>query len=193
MSKKINKNKWGIFEIEIEKKYFPKTKGNKAKLYAKQIAYDMEKLHDVEIKLDINLFSSVGYKEILMKRIKNKKPVSFLTRISLNKEIELFDYEYHNYCMRVYNYRETLRSFISEFLEIRQDNFKDFITIMRPLNANPKAVDTATQIMSLNNTAAKISKITTIPNTIMFIAKSVFCFFFKISKSPETLLRFHIK
>lgn len=121
------KNKFHIFEIKIEKNYFPKRKGNKSKSYSNKIVVDLVKLHDLEIKMNILSENNLTYKKIFDKRSKQKRPISFSSRRSLFENIENFDLEYEVFSMRLYNYRETLRNFISEFLDIKAFNIKDFL------------------------------------------------------------------
>ncbi|MFA5047849.1 MAG: hypothetical protein WC516_02280 [Patescibacteria group bacterium] len=116
------------FDIKISRNIFPKRKGNKSRLYAKKINDDISKLHDSEMNLIILNESIKSYKKIFDKRAKQKRPTSFISRITYLKEIDSFDVEYENFCMRLYNFRETLRNFISEFLGIKAygyNNFKD--------------------------------------------------------------------
>lgn len=133
---KIDKpNKFHIFEIKIEKNHFPKRKGNKAKSYANKIVFDLIKLHDLEIKLNILSENNLTFKKIFDKRSKQKRPISLTSRRDLFKGIEEFDTEYEVFSMRLYNYRETLRNFVSEFLDIKSYSIKDFLEDSRIRNS----------------------------------------------------------
>ena len=128
--KKENKDKekkFHPFEVKISKNRFPKRKGNKSRLYAKKVNDDIVKLHDLEMNLIILYESIRSYKRILDKRARQKRPTSFITRMTYLKEIDSFDVEYENFCMRLYNFRETLRNFISEFLSVKAYGYQNFL------------------------------------------------------------------
>lgn len=121
--KKTKKLKYRVFELEIPKKYYPRVKGNKTNEYLLKNREILMKLHDLELDLEMLLGSIKNRKEILFseKRRKIKRPTNLGLVSDLKKEISFFSYEYENYCLRVYIYRETIVNFISAFFGIEKN------------------------------------------------------------------------
>ena len=124
---KRKKVSFGVFELEIPKKYYPKTKNNKTKEYADKVREMMIKLHNIEIDLEFCLMNIKDYKKILDSRRKAERPINTNYEYNLIIKIRNFNDDYENYSLRVYIYRETIWNFIANFLNIKNDKFFNFL------------------------------------------------------------------
>lgn len=125
LNKRKNKGKFLVFEFNIDKKYFPKTKGNNSKDYNKKQSNILKQLHDLELEL---IFSELKIKNlfsVLFNKKRNDRPTNMFYLYELNKEINNFNTSYENYCLRVFIYREIISSFISCFLKLEVDKYWD--------------------------------------------------------------------
>lgn len=120
--------RFGVFELRIPKSHFPKRKNNQAKAFALKTGGVLEKLHDIELDLEFHLSNIRNAKSILFsKRRAKSRPANLRYLRNLTAEVEKFDYEYENYCLRAYVYRETIWHFVAEFLNIKYGKFFDFL------------------------------------------------------------------
>jgi hypothetical protein len=124
--KKVLKDKFLVFEFNIDKKYFPKKKGNNSKAYNKKQSIILRQLHDLELEL---IFSELKiqniFKVIFDKKRQDSRPLNTSYLTDLNREILKFNTSYENYCLRVFIYREIISSFISCFLKLEVDKYWD--------------------------------------------------------------------
>ncbi len=124
---KISKKKFPVFEFAIDKKYFPKNKGNLSKEYNKKQANILLQLHDLELEL---IFSELKIKNIfsvLFGKKRKNRPMNMFYIQELNEDISRFNTGYENYCLRLFIYREIISSFVARFLKIQQTNFWEII------------------------------------------------------------------
>lgn len=119
--------KFSVFELKIPKQHYPKKQGNKSKEFAKKARKEIGKLHDIELGIEFILMNIKNSKSILFSKKRSNRPMN---KIAVNKfivDIDTFEYEYENYCFRVYIYRETIWQFIAQFLDIKNNNFFNFL------------------------------------------------------------------
>lgn len=125
--KKSQKKKFPVFEFEVDKRYFPKNKGNQAREYNKKQANLLLQLHDLELEL---IFSELRIKNIfsvLFSKNRKSRPMNMFYIQELNKEVSKFNTGYENYCLRLFIYREIISSFIVKLLKIKHTKFWEII------------------------------------------------------------------
>lgn len=117
--------KFSVFEFKIDKKYFPKNRGNHAFDHGKKQSNILRQLHDLELEL---IFSELKIKnifDVLFGKTRKERPTNMLYIHDLNREISEFNTKYDNYCLRIFIYREIISTFTSEFLKLEVDKYWD--------------------------------------------------------------------